>query len=590
MRDLERGGSVKRFLSAAAAFAVASVALCQLSKYKDWAKSPEAYFLTSAEKQEWSKIQSDADAEKFIADYWTRRGGERFKEAVSRRIAAADQQFKMRRQKGSESARGRIFITLGNPSKVVESREAGEAAPNPNAATGVGAFDAQPGPAAVVQTWTYQKDKFDPSWDVGDVQARISVDPQRGTDELINTAQVNKAVEKVVEHSIVTSGAQAAPTAAGTLAGGPGVAAVKPSVPGAATGPAAAAPAPAAAAGPPPAPATAAIPATTRVILEPLLKQAPAPAKATPGFWGGDFQTVAGEPFYAFQIVLPASKIPEGGGVKLAGVVTKEDGQEVSSIWEDAALVDMKRGRTTDKACDRSLVLPAGAYRGAFGLFAPDGGAALVSAAATLTIPEKSSEFRVSPLILASTLTPLTKRPRPTDAFVFGMEKPIRVEPKGNGVFTREDGLWYFYTVSNPVVPAGAPAEATSAPAATPEAGAASPTPAQAPKPRIMTRIGVLKDGKPAFQPATLPAELQPLGTGYYASGSEIPLATFEPGYYTFTLNVRDLSAPRDSVAFKGVDRSGDFVVLMPDGVMPPVPTPVVAKPTPAPKPRPKKG
>ncbi len=112
---------MKRAILAAAAFCFASVALCQLSKYKEWAKSPEAYFLTAAEKQEWSRIQSDADAEKFIAEYWAKRGGERFKEAITRRIAAADQQFKMRRQKGSESARGRIFIVLGNPSKAVEA-------------------------------------------------------------------------------------------------------------------------------------------------------------------------------------------------------------------------------------------------------------------------------------------------------------------------------------------------------------------------------------------------------------------------------------------------------------------------------------
>jgi hypothetical protein len=101
-----------------------------------------------------------------------------------------------------------------------------------------------------------------------------------------------------------------------------------------------------------------------------------------------------------------------------------------------------------------------------------------------------------------------------------------------------------------------------------------------------MTRLGVLRDGKPAFAPATLPAELQPLAPNLYASGSEIPLASFEPGYYTFTLNVRDLNAPRDSAAFKGVDRSGDFVVLMADGALPPVPTPAAAKPTPRPKPK----
>jgi hypothetical protein len=101
-----------------------------------------------------------------------------------------------------------------------------------------------------------------------------------------------------------------------------------------------------------------------------------------------------------------------------------------------------------------------------------------------------------------------------------------------------------------------------------------------------MTRIGVLRDGKPAFQPATLPAELQPLGTNFYGSGSEIPLASFEPGYYTFTLNVRDLNAPRDSASFKGIDRTGDFVVLSPDGKMPPTATPIPPKATPTPRPK----
>src|SRR5262252_7330484 len=125
MRPLEGGGSVKRFLSAAAALFLASAAFGQLSKYKDWAKTPEAYYLTPAERQAWSKVASDVDAEKFIADYWAKRGGEPFKQDVARRIAAADQQFKLRGQKGSESARGRVFLTLGNPTRVQESRAGG---------------------------------------------------------------------------------------------------------------------------------------------------------------------------------------------------------------------------------------------------------------------------------------------------------------------------------------------------------------------------------------------------------------------------------------------------------------------------------
>jgi hypothetical protein len=44
-------------------FLAAAVVLAQLTKYKDWPKSPEAYFLTSEERSEWSKIQNDEEAE-----------------------------------------------------------------------------------------------------------------------------------------------------------------------------------------------------------------------------------------------------------------------------------------------------------------------------------------------------------------------------------------------------------------------------------------------------------------------------------------------------------------------------------------------
>ena len=61
-------------------------------------------------------------------------------------------------------------------------------------------------------------------------------------------------------------------------------------------------------------------------------------------------------------------------------------------------------------------------------------------------------------------------------------------------------------------------------------------------------------------------------------------LATFEPGYYTFQLNVRDLNAPRDSAAFKGIDRQEEFIVLKPDGTVPERAASKAAAPTPRPK------
>ncbi len=239
-------------------------------------------------------------------------------------------------------------------------------------------------------------------------------------------------------------------------------------MPPAATGPAtAAAPAPAAAAPPaaraavaaPPASAAAspgasaaaspggaaaaAIPAATRSVLEALT-----PEKGSDTFWAGDFRTMTGEPFYALQFYVPNEKATQP--LKFGGIVWNEANQPVGSYWEDAALVEVKSGSRTDRAFDRSINLPPGTYRGSFGLFPAAGGDAVATSAATFKLESRPGEFGVSPLILANTLTPLTKRPGPTDPFVFGMEKPIKVEPKADRKFAKEDSLWYFYAVSNP--------------------------------------------------------------------------------------------------------------------------------------------
>ncbi len=586
-----------------AVLAAATMALAQVSaKYKDWPKSPEAYFLTPAERAEWSSVANDQDAEKFIGAYYAKRGGDRFKDEIARRIAAADSQFKLRRQRGAESARGHLLVTLGGPSRVSTTRPqdasggaTGDSGLNtrPDAGSGFGSS----APGAAVQTWMYAKDKFDPSWGIGELAARINVDASRGTDELQNPDPVNHAIAIVAEKSIVTPGATAVASgsagAATAPAGAPpgatatpstgsrAAAPVRPAVPPAASGAPAA---PAAAAPVPSVPATAAIPPATRALLEGIARD----KKDSGSFWGGPFRSIPGDPFYAVELSVPADKAP-ASTAKFAGLVTSESGQDVATFWDDATLTDVKSGNRTEKIYERSVVLPPGSYRGTFALVGPEGSTTLASGTSTFQLHAKTGDFEVSPLILASTLTPLTKRPAPTDPFVFGMEKPIRVDPKGNRLFARDESLWYFYTVTNPKTAAGAaaaPAPAAGAPTAA-AAGAPAAPAADAAKPRIMARIGVLREGQPAFAPFSGPAELQPLGADYYGTGSEIPLTSFEPGYYTFSLNVRDLNAPRESAAFKGVDRKEEFVVLKPDGSMPEHRAAAPAKP--APKAPPKK-
>src|SRR6266571_6003589 len=187
------GGTVKRTFLAVAGLAIAALATAQLTKYKDWPKSPEAYFLTPEERQEWAKVGSDNDAEQFIAAYWAKRGGERFKAEIARRIAAADEQFKMRRQKGSESARGRLLVVLGGPSRVSQVRTgAGSEAPDTGLGTsganatrpGADAFGGVNQGSSILQTWLYEKDKFDPSLGLGELRLRIVVDNAKGNDEI----------------------------------------------------------------------------------------------------------------------------------------------------------------------------------------------------------------------------------------------------------------------------------------------------------------------------------------------------------------------------------------------------------------------
>lgn len=561
---------MKKTLSALAGLLIAVAALGQLSKYKDWDKSAEAYFLTPAERAEWKKVSSDADAEKFIALYWAKRGGEPFRQEISRRIAAADQQFKMARYKrGSDSVEGRLLVMLGLPSKVVQQR--GGPSDAQQAQADINSIDTRFGGAetGVVKVWVYDKDKLAP-FGLPELRAQVNVDTQRGSDSLQNSTEVDRAMAVVAEKSIVN------PNATATAAPPPSAPAPAPSGSAAAPPPAAAKPAPAA----PPAAAPAAPPAAAAPAVMPLpaavksaLESDAAKGSGDAGFWSGTFRTVSGEPFLAVQFYLPSSKaaFASASTLKFAAVVKDESGKEAASLWEDAAPSEVTEGTRKDHVVDKSIVLPPGQYKGSFGVFASDSQPPLATASADFQLQPKAAEFEVSPLILSNGLVPLTKRPAPTEPFVFGVEKPIKVEPKGDRLFTKQDSLWYFYEVANPTLPA-ASTEAAPAPAATPAAGA-SPVPAptaESPKPRIMTRINVQRDGKDAFAPFTGAAEMQPIAPGYYGAGSEIPLASFEPGYYTFIINVRDLNAPRGSPAnSKGIERKAEFVVLKDDGSLP---------------------
>jgi GWxTD domain-containing protein len=567
---------VKKLVFALAGLVVATSALAELSKYKDWDKGPEAYFLTTTERADWKAVSTDEDAEKFIAVYYARRGGDPFKQEISRRISAADQQFKMQRYKrGADSVRGHLLIVLGAPSRVSQSRAQEGAVDDAGGVTAPGidtrGSTALGASSAVHYTWLYLPDKFPVAMGIGELKAQIEVDPAQGRDKLQNTEEIEKAMATLAEKSIVNPNATAAAAAPAAAKGA--------AAPPAAAAGAAGAPAPVAAAQVQP------LPAAVKTSLEGVAGKATGDA----GFWWGTFRSATGDQFLALQFYLPTNKpaFSSASPLKFGAYVTDESGKEVDSLWEDATFSEIAEGSRKDRMFDRSITLQPGSYKGTFGLFAAEGQPPVASASVNFKLEPKSSEFGVSPLILSSGLVPLTKRPGPADPFVFGTDKPIKVDPKGDHQFAKSDSLWYFYSVENPAQPAAAAGDAAAAPPppATPAAGGAAPAPAAtAAKPRVMTRINVQREGQDAFAPFTGPAELVQTAPGVYSTGSEIPLASFEPGYYTFLINVRDLNAAKGSPASKGIDRREDFVVLMPDGSLPPKNAPKAA---PAPKKKP---
>jgi GWxTD domain-containing protein len=90
------------------------VSAAGLGKYKDWADSPQAYFLSRAEREQWATITTDEAAEKFIAAYLAARG-KGFAAALQSRIEVADKTYKAGKPKGARSPQGRTLILLGSP-------------------------------------------------------------------------------------------------------------------------------------------------------------------------------------------------------------------------------------------------------------------------------------------------------------------------------------------------------------------------------------------------------------------------------------------------------------------------------------------
>jgi len=96
-----------------------------LGKHDRWSSSPAAYFMTAAEKAEWAKLQTEAEADAFIAKFIEARGGEKFTEELANRVQKADQYLTVGKTPGSQSLRGKVVVLFGPPAGMtVEAKPA----------------------------------------------------------------------------------------------------------------------------------------------------------------------------------------------------------------------------------------------------------------------------------------------------------------------------------------------------------------------------------------------------------------------------------------------------------------------------------
>jgi GWxTD domain-containing protein len=117
-RNLNQEPSIlrpNRLLLAIVALLIAPTLFARgLGKYKDWDQSPQGYFMTKPERDQWQAVKTEDDAEKFVNAFLANRPAT-FVQNVADRAAQADKYLTIGKLQGSKTIRGKVVILLGPP-------------------------------------------------------------------------------------------------------------------------------------------------------------------------------------------------------------------------------------------------------------------------------------------------------------------------------------------------------------------------------------------------------------------------------------------------------------------------------------------
>lgn len=524
---------LRTYLTAFAVVACAFGAYALSSEYLEWGRGPAQFLMTADETAKWKGISTDDDAKAFVALFWARRdptaGTPRneFREEFERRVVAADKNFPADRKRGALTDRGKFLILFGQPKKIERTggqRESSLPGMSGGGSTSTTTSAIDPyatggsDETTAGQVWTYEGEEARALFGQARAPLRF-VDRQGKSDFSLERGgvDVKAAQQKAINRSIVQPNLTVAPTLAAAPAATPAAVAM-PIVE---------------------TPAAVQTELTTESLKAAVAEMKAATAnpyekKKVYATWG-EYITGEGEYFVPVQLYVPkASGISASQSLTFFGVLQNESGANVAAFEEPAKLTESK----DDLFVDRSFTaLPAGKYRGFFGLADNGKPVSMVTAEMQLAGSLDKNAASISPLILSNNVYPLAAAQNPTDAHAFG---GLKVVPKGDRTFRPSDELWYFVELRNPgLSEASIPADGV-----VPITGDAAATVA-APKVQIKIDVNGVETvgGKKIKRPAP-PREVEAIAIkgvpGHFGIGNAIPLESFKPGEYTFQVKVID--------------------------------------------------
>ncbi len=487
---------IRMLLSTALLVAVAASSFALSSEYAEWGQGPAQFLMTKEETARWKSIKTDEEAKAFVDLFWARRDPtpstprNELREQFEARVEYADKNLASsnKRLRGAMTDRGKTLVLYGQPKRVERSGARSEGA-------GFNERETSQAEAPWIQ-WIYEGDALK---DIFSTQRALI----RFVDRIGNgdyraergSVDLHAAQERMIEKLITQPDLTAVPTYTTD-----------------------------AALVPVNAPTAEAAPAVQTELTTESLKAAVAAFKAAGksekqifASWG-EFITPSGTYFVPVMLYVPkAAGLDATKSLTFFGVVQDESGKNVSAFEQPATLVASK----DDFFIDTTLMsLPAGKNRGFFGLAENGKAVAMASTEMTLAGSLDKDATAISSLILSNNVYPLSAAQQATDPFAFG---GVKVIPKADKAFRSSDELWYFFELRHPGLSEDAQ-----------------------PMPKIQAKLdveGTTKESKKVKMsaPPSEVAAIEMKGVpGHYGVGSSIPLTTFKPGDYTFTVKVID--------------------------------------------------